>query len=291
MKTLDQFTKDNFKLEYMYIGRVVNIQDPELRDRVQVRILGLISDDVLDENCPWAEQLTSIFSGTPTTTGVSSVPNIGSLVYIQFLYGDISRPIYTGYVRGASDSSNLHHLKDLTQTIHQKRIDNMIGPELTSLNDKTKYPYNNVIETKSGNIIELDDTEGNERIAIEHNTGSYMEIRPDGKVILKSIDDLHLIVKKSVEEYIESNYNGVIKGKRTINIDGSDTQTVDSYSQSTTNGRTINTQTTTHIGDYIITGDVIVSGNVIASDCISSGISGKSHTHPGDSGGVTGEPQ
>jgi len=222
MKRLKSEFEQTFLIKDLMIGKVVDIDDPKKRNRVRVRILGLIDDETPDLECPWAEQGTPIFNGTKETSGISSVPRLGSFVYIQFLYGDPSKPVYLGYVRGDQDSSELQKNDDLTNTIHELRKSNQIGPELSPLNDKSVYPYNNVIETESDNIIELDDTKGNERIAIEHGkTGSFIEIRPDGTVQLKSIKDLYVIVKQMVEEYIEGNVNIKIKGNNTESIDGS----------------------------------------------------------------------
>lgn len=52
-----------------------------------------------------------------------------------------------------------------------------------------RYPFNNTITTRSGHLIEYDDTPGAERIQLFHKTGSYIEILPDGSVISKSVKD------------------------------------------------------------------------------------------------------
>ena len=53
-------------------------------------------------------------------------------------------------------------------------------PELASV---PQYPYNKTTATKSGHIIELDDSPGSERINIEHKSGSGVEIFADGKKV------------------------------------------------------------------------------------------------------------
>jgi GH24 family phage-related lysozyme (muramidase) len=42
------------------------------------------------------------------------------------------------------------------------------------------YPYNQSIETESGHVFELDDTPRNERISMNHRSGTYWEMYPDG---------------------------------------------------------------------------------------------------------------
>jgi len=49
-----------------------------------------------------------------------------------------------------------------------------------------KHPHNMAIETKSGHVFELDDTPGAERVHIYHRTGTFIEMHPDGDVVVKS---------------------------------------------------------------------------------------------------------
>ena len=54
---------------------------------------------------------------------------------------------------------------------------------------KARYPYNNTMTTRSGHLLEFDDTPGSERIQIFHKSGSYIEILPDGTIVTKSVKD------------------------------------------------------------------------------------------------------
>lgn len=103
--------------------------------------------------------------------------------------------------------------------------------EPASLSDKTVYPNSQVLETQSGHVIELDDTPGNERVRLYHRTGSYMEIRPDGTIVQKSVNEdseshyIHMSsvnehIKKSVKTYIEENLDEIIKGYVHRHIEG-----------------------------------------------------------------------
>jgi|SRR6478736_642139 len=56
------------------------------------------------------------------------------------------------------------------------------------------YPYNHVIETESGHLFELDDTPDNERIAITHRTGSFLEFYPSGSVVEKITKSKYQII-------------------------------------------------------------------------------------------------
>lgn len=118
-------------------------------------------------------------------------------------------------------------VSDSTDTISLANVD-MQEPKPTA--NKVQYTKNNVIETTSGHIIELDDSTNNERIRVIHKSGSYMEMKPDGSFVTKSQsgEENYLIlegnlnehIKKGVKTYIEENLDEIIAGevKRQIKL-------------------------------------------------------------------------
>jgi hypothetical protein len=74
------------------------------------------------------------------------------------------------------------------------------------------YPYNKVKESESGHIIEVDDTEGSERIHIYHKSGTFIEVHPDGSMVRK--------VKGSNHEVFLTDNNIHVKGTCNITVDG-----------------------------------------------------------------------
>ena len=115
---------------------------------------------------------------------------------------------------------------------------------------RSLYPYNQVQETLSGHSIELDDTPGGERVLIRHNTGSGVELRSDGTVVISSkssqiqvaggdqtviIDgeanlvyrgNLNMKVTGDFNLDVAGNYNVNVNGNRTSNITGSDRRNI-----------------------------------------------------------------
>lgn len=69
----------------------------------------------------------------------------------------------------------------------------------------SEYPHNQVNETASGHVIEIDDTPGGERILIKHRTGAGMELRADGSVLISS--------KRQKVEVIEGNETVIVEGE------------------------------------------------------------------------------
>lgn len=74
-----------------------------------------------------------------------------------------------------------------------------------------QYPYNQVKETESGHVIELDDTPNAERVHIAHRTGSFIEYHPNGTVVQKAVKDYYGIIHGSSYEHVV--------GEKTITID------------------------------------------------------------------------
>ena len=86
-------------------------------------------------------------------------------------------------------------------------------------NAKPVYPYNKVLESESGHIIEIDDTRDAERIAVEHRSGTFQEIHPDGSVVQRIVNDNYQIVAKDDKIYIAGNADLTVeKGNVTINV-------------------------------------------------------------------------
>jgi hypothetical protein len=75
-----------------------------------------------------------------------------------------------------------------------------------------QFPYNKVIQTDSGHIIEYDDTPGAERVHIFHRSGSFIEMHPNGKVVYKSMNDGWLV--SMADQHIK------VKGTCNISVDG-----------------------------------------------------------------------
>lgn len=93
---------------------------------------------------------------------------------------------------------------------------------------ESRYPHNNVMETKSGHIIEFDDTPGGERILIRHNTGSGVELRADGSTVMKteanSVTSVAgsscLIVEGEADMKFNGNLNLSVAGDLNLNVGG-----------------------------------------------------------------------
>ena len=82
------------------------------------------------------------------------------------------------------------------------------------------YPYNKALYTESGHIVELDDTRGNERISIEHRTGTFYEIDAEGNQIHRVVNDNYTVICKDNELYVGGKVNIKVLGDATVDIEG-----------------------------------------------------------------------
>lgn len=109
--------------------------------------------------------------------------------------------------------------------------ESIIDPTTTYI---SQYPYNKVTETVSGHIIEVDDTPGSERLRVVHNTGSKVEIYPNGDMILHSQGNRYslvtgndsCIIRGTVNIVVESSANIRVQGDCITQVDGSDKRLV-----------------------------------------------------------------
>jgi len=289
-------------------------------------------EDIDIQMLPWAEYASSLFGSAEGNDGVSSIPKTGSWVWCFFDQGEITRPVYFAKIKnitstdigidGFYDPNDIYPKQDyrdesevnrLSRNSQKKNpIDELIKNDRTVLNktigtygttinisqnvtntDKAIYPNNNVIQTPSGHIIELDDTVGNERIRIIHKSGSFFEINSNNDLTVKSMSDEYNIVKgnmnsiieKSVQEYIKNNINRVIDGNVKEYIAGTSQEEVQIKKYTKVPQHT-------NVSDNVITGNLKVLGTIHATGGISSGadvqtssISLNTHLHSGVTSG------
>jgi hypothetical protein len=75
-----------------------------------------------------------------------------------------------------------------------------------------QYPYVHTEQSESGHIREVDDTPGHERLFEYHKSGTYTEIAPDGRRVLKVVGDNYSIVAMNEHIYIEGSSDVYIRG-------------------------------------------------------------------------------
>jgi len=147
------------------------------------------------------------------------------------------------------------------------------------------YPYNNVTQTRSGHMFELDDTKTRERVRLQHRANTFIEMHPDGNEVHKifgdgysitlgdhnisiGVDDGNLSKKLQITVYGDVNMQIMgdkienIEGDVTQHIKGSYTQVVEGYSSVTSQlGASITAGGGTSGGLQIKAANVNMDGN------------------------------
>ena len=171
------------------------------------------------------------------------------------------------------------------------------------------YPYNNATQTPSGHSFELDDTPTRERVRLQHRSGTFIEMHPNGDEVHKvygdgyeiTISNKNLLVQGrmkievlgdceihvagdlieqvdgNVEQHIKGNYTQVVEGISSLTSQG---DTVINAGGDITGGLKINTPDYMHIsGDFTVDGELVAgkitsTGRIDAMDGMSAGLSG-----------------
>lgn len=93
-------------------------------------------------------------------------------------------------------------------------------PVVVDPNNPPKYPYNKIQQSESGHSIEMDDTVGKERLRLQHRSGSFLEMQPDGTEVHKIYGDGYEIIAGAKNVSIKGQCNITIEGGCVINIKG-----------------------------------------------------------------------
>jgi hypothetical protein len=205
----------------IYRGVVEDNNSPLKDGKVRVRILGIHTEDknlIKTEELPWAEVMGSL-SGSGI--GLTSIPVQGTWVFLFLDNDDENKPIIMGTMCGKStempdtnigfcdgdgnlpksdrlneyDTNRLTRVENLDKTIHNE-INNSdlvcAGFDMPkSTSDMSVYPNNVVYEDDSGNVVEIDSTDGNERFRIYHGKSkTRIEIDKDGYIVTSTTKNL-----------------------------------------------------------------------------------------------------
>lgn len=260
-----------FKDLLWYIGIVEDNYDPLKLGRVKVRAFGIHSEDkgqIPTEDLPWATLIVGTYN-----MGFKP-PKINAWVFGFFIDGDEAQhPMVLGIIPGIMTElpsgtdgqygalDNSVHPCDLNQpdisrlargeyidqtyipvqnAVYNKPVMTAAGEEWTTPGSSynASYPHNQVLETDSGHVVEIDDTPGSERINIRHASGSRVEFDSVGNVKIGSSGDVFIVTS--------GNENVAIAGSQNITVDGN----VNLYAKNNLNMKVDGNLTTDVHGDY-----------------------------------------
>lgn len=214
---------DPFSKCIWFLGVVEDVNDPLKVNRVRVRCIGHHTDDrgaLPTSSLPWASFMHSsmqmsapmclpgtwvmgffldseykqqpiilgMIDGIPTQKDPNSGFSDPSNVYPKVL----NKPTNSPLARGDLSADNpITYSKGTVTSGVQAGTGSWSEPATPYA---ATYPNNHVIETDAGNIIEMDDTPGAERVNIFHKSGSFTEFHTDGSVVHRALNGRYSII-------------------------------------------------------------------------------------------------
>jgi len=195
-------------------GVVEDINDPKQLGRVRVRITNEHDDPkIKTADLLWATPIQSPTSAANAGVGQAPVGMVnGTHVFGFHLDGNEKQlPMiwgtYAKLPNGTQNSNDVPALARGTNTIASQPFMNEPASAYGA-----KYPYNQVTVTRSGHVIEYDDTPGHERIRIFHKSGTYTEINNSGQSVSKIVDDGWEIIIKNKHVQVGGNTTVIVTG-------------------------------------------------------------------------------
>jgi len=213
----------------IYIAEVVDVEN----NKIMVKIWGINHDTPSTTSLLQARLIHKIGGTDDSHTGSNSIPPKGTMVYIQFIGGEVIAPLIIGMVGGDDDFDN--ESRGIEDIFVKKRKEKKQGVEKNPI--VGKYPYIESNHGKGYSVI-YDDTPDAPQVKIQLISGTHIELSKDD-IQIKAIGEFRTIVKK---DWLLS-----IGGKVALEIGGS-------YDVSTT---MFNLD-----GSMKISGDLTVTGTI-----------------------------
>jgi len=174
-----------------FVGIVADLKDPKYLGRVKVRVINETDDEAISvDDLPWATPIIPITSASLNQVGTAPVGLlVGSHVFGFYLDGQEKQlPMIWGtYAKIPDGTKNTNDVPALARG--NNTIPNDIFRNEPPSAYKADYPYNNVVQTQSGHVVEFDDTPNQERIRVRHKSGTYFEINEKGRQVSKIVGE------------------------------------------------------------------------------------------------------
>ena len=148
------------------------------------------------------------------------------------------------------DTNRLARHEEINKTIvYKKEAAQLKGVEVADgstwdqspIPYNAQYPFNHVMETESGHVLEFDDTPHSERIHIYHKSGTFTEIDANGTQVNRIVGDGYEILERNGFVQVHGSLNVTVDGasnilvKNAMNLSVNGVTTVNLYNDAIMN--------------------------------------------------------
>ena len=143
-----------------YRGIVADRNDPDRLGRLKIRVPSLLADAVTGWAWPAAP-----YAGAGI--GLFALPQVGDLVWVEFVEGELDQPVWTGCAWARPDGRS---------EIPQEAQDS--------------YPDQVVLKTAAGHVLVLSDVPDGEQVVIRTTTGCEVVLDPNANRVTIQADEV-----------------------------------------------------------------------------------------------------
>ena len=132
--------------------------------------------------------------GSGVVIGEANTANTDVLESLRYPHeDDVESPSPTGLSRNAPKDYDLIAARkkrgnQFVETADSKQFIEPVPPYAP------QYPFNQVLDTESGHVLEFDDTPGKERVSLSHRSGSFVEYFPSGTKVEEIVKNSYKVV-------------------------------------------------------------------------------------------------
>lgn len=184
------------KLYGKFKAVVKDVDDPLKMGRVRLFVEDVMAGPESDPE-QWLDWAEANVQPAPDDAGLGGVdvPPLGAYLWVTFEQGDVDYPIFEGgrFVepedatpRGISDLAKGEGDAGLSRSA--QTVNNVVVPGDTA--GSSEYPFNRVIVTKSGQVVEYDNSPGVERIRVRNADGTFIELAASKDFVVQALRDV-----------------------------------------------------------------------------------------------------
>jgi uncharacterized protein involved in type VI secretion and phage assembly len=195
-----------------FLGTVVSVQDPQQRNRVQVRIYNV--DGATDQDAPVWARIAAPFAGNER--GAFFVPDVGDEVLLVFLSGDSRFPVVIGSLwNGAAVAPET--LGGSGDSVDRWTITGKAGTRIAIVEESSSSPTIK-FSTPGGLTGTMTDSNGGS-IAFENSAGTSVTIdstgitlsAPTGKVQITAASEVDVTAPSVSVSAAQSTFSGIVQ--------------------------------------------------------------------------------